>query len=162
VSTYRWQLPAPPAAAPLGSVGASAATLPSELAGRLDLAFDPLTHDLIDLDSGPDAGQWVETTDSRTAVIFQMESEAGAWWADPEQGSRIRALISGEEPATIQDLVDEVKRCLQLLVDDGLIHDLSVSLTQEKDEADRVVIVLMYTDLSSGNLIDLAFVPFAT
>lgn len=164
MSTYSWQIPGPPVAPPPSSGSAAAAGLastPSDLAGLLDVAFDPISRDLVDADDGG----ILETTDSRTAVIFQMEGELNAWWADPTQGSRIRAIISGvsgtgeDEPADVLMLADEVKRCLQPLVDESIIFDLVVAL--DTDESDRPVVLINYRDASTGHPVDLAFVPFA-
>lgn len=157
MSVYTWMLPGPPVSTDPGSTGSAVASRPSDLQGLLDLAFDPLSRDLVDSDDGA----WVETTDSRTAVIFQMESKVNAWWADATQGSRIRQLLeSGDgDPVSVVELVDEVKRCLQDLVDDGIITDLSVSLNT--DEANRPVILMMYRDRSTGHPVDLQYVPFS-
>jgi len=122
--------------------------------GALDLVFDPVTRDLID---APDGG-FVEGTDSRTAVLWQLESELGAWWGSPPDGSRIRAIVAGDEPATAIDLQDEALRALQALIDEGLISELHVAL--DTDDGGRVAIVLAYRDRSSGRLVDLAYVPF--
>lgn len=130
----------------------------AELVGLLDLAFDPTTHDFVDSSDGT----WLETTDSRTSVIFQMESTLNGWWADASQGSRIREIIEArdvEDPADISELVDEVKRCLQVLVDESVIVNLTVTL--EADEVGRPVILMMYLDRSSGQRVDLSYVPFA-
>lgn len=151
--SYSWQLPGPTSTDP-GSTGDPVASTRAELEGLLDLAFDPLTRDLVDADDGG----LVETTDSRTAVVWQMECRYDAWWGDATQGSRIRQLLRGEIPGDITDLVDEVKRCLQPLVNEGVITDLAVSL--DEDEAKRPVILMLYRDRSTGSLVDIAYVPF--
>lgn len=127
---------------------------PSAGPGALELVFDPVTRDLID---APD-GWFVEGTDSRSAVLWQLESHFQAWWGSPFDGSRIAAILRGDDPATPQDLRDEALRALQVLVSSGTISDLAVAL--DTDEAGRVVIVLNYRDRASGRLIDLAYVPF--
>lgn len=154
-----YSFPFPPAlSADVGASGRVVNSTAQQLRGLLDLAFDPLTRDLVDEVDG----SLVETSDSRTAVLFQIEAAVDAWWADPTQGSRISSMLSssqGEsEAATISDVVDEVKRCLQALVDDGIIMDLSVSI--DHDEAGRPVIVMNYRDRSTGTAVDLAYVPF--
>lgn len=120
----------------------------------LDLVIDPITRDFVD---APDGG-WLEGTDSRTQVLFQLESIFLAWWGDPFSGSRVRAILAGDDPATATDLRDEVLRGMQALVDDGIISELAVTL--DTDASGRVVIVLNYRDRSSGRLVDLAYVPF--
>lgn len=154
-----YTFPFPPASSTdLGASGRVVNSTTAELRGLLDLAFDPLTRDLVD---APD-GALVETTDSRTAVLFQLEAQLDAWWADPTQGSRIALMLSsaqGEaEAATITDVVDEVKRCLQPLVDDGILIDLSVAL--DRDEAGRPAVIINYRDRSTGTPVDIAYVPF--
>jgi hypothetical protein len=122
--------------------------------GALDLVFDPTTRDLID---APDGG-FVEGTDSRTAVLWQLESKLGAWWGSPPDGSLVDAIVAGDEPATANDLRDEALRALQVLVDEGIISELQVAL--DTDEAGRTVVLVNYRDRSSGRLVDLAYVPF--
>ena len=154
MSTYSWQLPAPPVASVPTSSGAGVATKASDLNGLLDLAFDPVTLDLVDADDGG----LVETTDSRTAVLWQMECELNSWWGDPEQGSQIAETIRGAEPGDELQLVDRVKSCLQVLVTEGVIFDLSVTL--DEDEAGRTAIVINYRDPSTGHPVDIAYIPF--
>lgn len=155
MSTFLWKLP--PGSSGSGGGGASSPDIPGQsvvATGGLDLVFDPITLDLIDaLDGG-----FVESTDSRSAVMMQMESEYLAWWGDPFSGSRIADMISGEDPADIVDVRDEALRVLQPLVTDGIISDLTVAL--DVDEGGRNVVLLSYTDRSSGRPIDLAYVPF--
>lgn len=122
--------------------------------GALNLVIDPITRDLVDT---PD-GWFAEGTDSRTIVLWQLEATHNAWWGDPASGSRIRAILAGDDPGDINDVRDEVGRALQELVKDGIISDLSVSV--DKDEAGRNALILNYRDLSSGELVDLAYVPF--
>ncbi len=127
---------------------------PTTGAGALELVFDPIMRDLID---APD-GWFVEGTDSRSTVLWQLESRYQAWWGSPFDGSRIAAILSGDDPATAQDLRDEVLRAMQALVSAGILSDLAVAL--DTDEAGRVVIILNYRDRASGRLVDLAYVPF--
>lgn len=154
-----YTFPYPPASSSdPGASGLPVNSTTQQLQGLLDLAFDPLTRDCVDAADG----SLVETTDSRSAVLFQMQADLNAWWADPTQGSRIRAMLSAErgdgEPVTVEDLVDEVKRCLQLLVDEGVIVDLVVKL--DVDEAKRPVILMLYRDRSTGTPVDIAYIPF--
>jgi hypothetical protein len=116
--------------------------------------FDPVTRDLID---SPD-GWFVEGTDSRSAVLWQLESHYEAWWGSPFDGSRIAAILRGDDPATPQDLHDEALRAMQALVNEGVISELTVGL--DTDQAGRVVVILNYRDRASGRLVDLAYVPF--
>ncbi len=122
--------------------------------GALNLVIDPITRDLVDTADG-----WFqEATDSRTIVIWQLEATYGAWWADSTSGSRVRAIIAGADPGDINDVRDEVLRCLQELVKEGIISELAA--VADVDEVGRPVIVLNYRDLASGDMVDLAYVPF--
>jgi hypothetical protein len=120
----------------------------------LSLVIDPITRDLIDT---PD-GWFQEATDSRTEVMWQLESTLNTWWGDASSGSRVRSLISGEDPGDALAVRDEVLRALQPLVVDGIISELVV--TNDVDESKRVVILINYRDRSSGSLVDLNYVPF--
>lgn len=122
----------------------------------LNLVIDPLTGDLVDAADGG----FLASTDSRTAVLFQLESRFLTWWGDPFAGSRIREMLaSGDDvPISGQSLRDETLRALQPLVDDGIISDLKVAL--DLDENGRKVVLLAYTDRTSGRPVDLAYVPF--
>jgi phage gp46-like protein len=123
-------------------------------AAVLDLQIDPLTRDLIDTSDG----SWAETADSRTSVLFQLETTYGAWWADPTAGSRIRAILTGNDPGGAAEVRDEALRALQVLVDDGVITDLAVTL--DTDENGRAALLLAYRDRASGRPVDLSYVPF--
>jgi len=146
--------PPPVLTSPSSGSGRVAAAPTAGPQGLLDLAIDPITRDLID---APDGG-FVETADSRSAVIAQLESEYLAWWGSPFDGSRIREILSGDDPADAQMLSDEVLRALQPLVAEGIISEIDVDL--DVDEAGRVVVLINYRDQASGGLIDLAYVPF--
>jgi phage gp46-like protein len=140
---------------PPGASVLSPAPRLGELANSsLSLVIDPLTRDLIDTDDG----WFLEGTDSRTTVLWQLESTRGAWWGDHTSGSRIRAVQQGEEPATALDLRDAVLAAMQPLVAESIIAELAVAL--DSDENGRVVLLLNYTDRASGRAVDLAYVPF--
>lgn len=120
---------------------------------QLDLYIDPATLDFVDTDDG----LWLEAADSRTAVLWQVEQRADAWWANDGTGSRVKALLEREEPCTADELVDEARRALQLLVDESVIADLDVQLAGE--ELDRASITISYTDIASGRRADVSVVP---
>lgn len=120
----------------------------------LSFVIDPITRDLIETSDG-----WFqESTDSRTMVLWQLEATFATWWGDSTSGSRCKQLISGENPGDIVAVKDEALRALQLLVNDGIISQLSAST--DVDETGRSVVVLNYYDASSGSFVDLAYVPF--
>ena len=154
MSVYSWILPS----APLESAGGGglASPSPGEPAlpgGGADLALDPVTKDAIDTDDGA----WLETNDSRTSVLQQLEIEKDAWWVDSSAGSTIAALLRSGEPVTEAALVDAVLTALQPLVVDGLITDLVVE--PDRDEVGRIVIVLAYRD-RAGLGRELIYSPF--
>lgn len=124
------------------------------MAAQLDLAIDPATRDLVDTDDG----LWLETADSRSAVLWQISQRADEWWVDDGTGSRVQALLERERPCTADELVDETRRALQLLVDEQVIADLAVGLADE--DLDRATITISYTDIASGRRIDQVVVPY--
>jgi hypothetical protein len=119
-----------------------------------DTALDFRTRDYIDTGTG----EWLETEDSRTAVLFQLESRRGAWFGDADAGSRIAELIESGEPVSAAQLRDEALRCLQVLVEDAIISDLVVE--EDVDEAGRAAIVLHYRDRTTGSPVDIAYSPW--
>jgi hypothetical protein len=130
-------------------------TPPGALFGLLDQELDPATLDYIDTADGA----WAETESSRTAVMLQLDIRYGEWWVDPEAGSRIPAMLESGDPVLPEELVDETRRALQLLVDDGIIADLDVALGEYDAEQSRVAIAIAYTDRSSGHAVDLVYIP---
>lgn len=154
MSTWSFVVPSLPApASPVGPTGSSIATTVFRAGAAFDLAIDPMTLDFIDADDGT----WVETTDSRTMVIMQIESTLNAWWGDATAGSRLHAILSNATEQDVKSIVDELKRCLQPLVNDSVIETLNVS--SDVDEAGRPVLLMTYTDRSTGRLLDLKYVP---
>lgn len=120
----------------------------------LDLDLDPITRDFIDTADG----LWEEASDSRTAVFWQLEERAGESWHGDPTGSRLAELLEREEPATAEELRDEVLRALQLLVDEAVITDLVVAIGDAS--VGRAQIDLAYTDVASGRRVDRLLVPF--
>lgn len=121
----------------------------------LSLLIDPATLDLIDSDDG----WFVEVTDSRTAVMWQLEAAYNGWWGDPTSGSRIRALMHGDDPATGADVRNEVLRALQPLVEEQMIADLDVVLDVDELAPQRPVILINYRDQATNGLVGLAASP---
>lgn len=119
-----------------------------------DTALDFVTRDFVD----DGAGGWLETNDSRTAVLFQLESRRGRWPGDPRAGSRIRELLEREEPASAAELRDAALEALQELVDEQVIAALEVAL--DTDQAGRPVFVLNYFDPLTGSPVDVAYSPW--
>lgn len=120
----------------------------------LDLDLDPITRDIIDgTDGGPQ-----EASDSRPAVIWQLEERADEGWMDSGTGSRLGAMLEASEPVTPAELRDEALRALQLLVAEGVIADLTAAV--EFAPPDGAVITLSYTDVGTGLRVDELTVPF--
>jgi len=141
----------------------SIATGRSDLGANLDQLIDPLTLDYVDTDDG----EWLETADSRTMVMCQIEMRLGEDFAAPDDGTRIKALL--EDPdfiVTPAVVVAETRRALQVLVDAGIIGELDFGATEDThgnmivDEAGRFVLALSWRDLASGSPVDLVYSPF--
>lgn len=118
-----------------------------------DLAFDPITHDLV----RDDAGGWTRTTYSDTAVLNQLTCHFDRFWADPSIGSRLydRDLFTSD-PAGL--VAAEVRRALQLLVDEEVIADLLVAA--KENGAGRVDVRTTYRLVATGQLIELELPVF--
>lgn len=154
MSTFTWTLPG--AEAGPSSPPSSSTSEPADgLFGLFDQELDPTSGDYVDAVEGA----WSETESSRTAVMLQLEIRYGEWWVDPEAGSRIPAMLESGDPILPDELVDETRRALQLLVDDGIITELDVALGEYDAEQSRVDIAISYVDRSSGHAVDLVFSP---
>jgi phage gp46-like protein len=160
VSEYTWTVPTVPSSGSGSGSGAGTSSSGGPTgggpigSGALNLVIDPIMRDLVDTADG----WFLESTDSRTMVLWQLEATYQKWWGDPLSGSRIREIERGDTPADAEDLRDDILRALQDLVADGIISDVAVVL--DNDEGGRVVLILNYRDRASGNLVDLAYVPF--
>jgi hypothetical protein len=125
------------------------------LFGGIDQDIDPSTRDYIDTADGA----WSETATSRAAVMMQLEIRYNEWHVDWTAGSRISAMLEGEDPVTPQMVVDEARRALQVLVEDGVIADLSVGVRSFDEDAGRLELDVAYTDVVSGLAVGLTFIP---
>lgn len=159
--TITWSLPSAPSAGgsspPPGSVPNRATRT---VGGVFDQYLDPTTRDYVDTDDGA----WWETEDSRTAVEMQLTIRYQEWWVDPEAGCRIPAMLEAEDgaPLTLPAAIDETRRALQALVDDGIIADLLVDGDPAGDGAlHRGVVLISYRDRASGRPVDGVYQPFA-
>lgn len=119
-----------------------------------DIEIDLATRDYID----DGAGGWLESENSRAAVLCQLECRYGEWPGDPDSGSRIGAMMESGDPVEPEALRDEALRCLQALVDAAIISDLVVELDQ--DQAGRPTLILNYRDRTTGNPVDVAYSPW--
>jgi hypothetical protein len=156
MSTFTWSFPSPAPSAPPTSPRVESTDTDSELLfGMLDQDLDPVTRDYIDTVDGA----WAETASSRAAVMMQLEIRYNEWHVDWTAGSRIPAMLEGEDPVTPDMVVDETRRALQVLVEDGLIADVSVAAGAFDDEAGRLEVEVGYTDVVSGHAVAFTFVP---
>lgn len=154
--SYSWSLPGPPALTP--SPGSAAAALlaqvRSQLGGLYDLVLDPLTLDYVDTDDG----EWLESADSRTLVMVMIEMRFGEDYAAPNDGTRIKSLLETGDPVTPEVVLAETMRVMNILVDAGIIAD--VTAKDDVDETGRFTLVMNWRDLASGSPVDLQYVPF--
>jgi hypothetical protein len=152
MSSYTWIVPSPAVSSNVAAP--SNVTSSSRLRGRSARALD-LVLDLGDFVDAPD-GTWLESDDSRTAVIIQLESFYNKWWGDSSSGSFLREILSADIQ-TVSQVRDECLRALQVMVAEGVISNLSIST--EEDDLGRAAFILDYTDRASGRPVDLALVP---
>lgn len=152
---FTWTVPSPPGPPAPPSSSSSVVTPPGVLFGAFDQEVDPDSRDYVDTSDGA----WAETASSRTAVMMQLEIRYGTWPADPEAGSRIADMLESGDPIEPIQIVDEVRRCLQLVVEDGIIADLSVEAGTFDAEAGRLDVEISYTDTSSGHTVELVYSP---
>ncbi|MGE0547625.1 MAG: hypothetical protein AB7O24_01175 [Kofleriaceae bacterium] len=154
MSTFTWIIPEPAPTTP-PPTGSGVVTPAGQLFGNFDQEIDPDTRDYIDTADGA----WAETESSRSAVMLQLEIRYGEWWVDPEAGSRIPAMLESGEPVTPEQIADEARRALQMLVVDGVIADLAVSIGETDDDAGVMELQIVYTDMSSGHPVQLSYSP---
>lgn len=123
----------------------------------LDFVFDPSTRDLIESDDG----WFVESSDTRTPVLFELEDDFNTWWGEARRGSRLRQMLKSGEPLNPEDVRDELLRCMQLFVSEGMIEDLLVSIDEEDlgNGKRRTVFVIDYTDRLSGTPQSATLIP---
>ena len=151
MSTYSWHLPSPAIAAAASSSASlgSPATAKTALGGLLDMFVDPVTLDYADTEDG----EWLETADSRTIVLCMLEIRLGSSYSAPNDGTSIKDKLDAGDPVTPDFVVAETSRAMQLLVDEGLIDEISVGT--DTDQAGRFVLVLRWRDLANGSPVDL-------
>lgn len=153
--TFTWTIPEPSPATSTTTSSSSVTTPPDALFGNFDQEIDPATRDYVDT---PD-GAWSETASSRSKVMCQLSIRWNSWPPDPEAGTRVPELLESGEPITPEEVIDDTRRALQLLVEDGDIADLSVEVGTFDPEAGALLVEISYTDLSSGHTVELAYSP---
>jgi len=110
-----------------------------------DLAFDPITGDLI----RDDAGGWVRTESADTAILNQLECHYDRWWADPTLGSTLfdRDRFTSAPAPLVQA---EVQRALDVLVAEELIANLEVVAAENASKGGRVDVRTTYRVVATG------------
>jgi hypothetical protein len=118
-----------------------------------DLAFDPITKDLV----RDGAGGWLQTDTGDTAVLNQLEVHFGRWWGDPGVGSLLfdRARFVSD-PAVLVGA--ETRRALGLLVAEQYLADVDVQ-TRET-QAGRVDGRTSYRVVETGQIAQLPLPRF--
>ena len=119
-----------------------------------DIFIDPITRDFVD----DGQGGWVETDDSSTAVLCQLESREAKWWGDARAGSQNAEILEGEVPM-LDDLVDSTKRAMRVLGSAGLVDSITVSKLNEDSARGYGEIYLTWRDRASNKPADLAYAP---
>lgn len=119
-----------------------------------DILIDPVTRDFVDTDDGA----WEETEDSRTAVFCQVSAREGAWWGDPESGSRNAEILESEVP-TIEELLDSTKRALRKMGAAGVISDIFAAAQNADNARGYAELYLQWRDRASNRPADLAYAP---
>ena len=156
MATFTWTVAAPSTPTSSAPAPSDETAPPSTLFGALDQEIDPVTRDYVDTTDGA----WLETAASRAAVMMQLEIRYNEWHVDPDAGSRIPAMLESGDPVTAQEVVDETRRALQVLVVDGVISDLSVEEGELDQDTGRFEVLLTYTDVVTGHAVEAVFSPF--
>lgn len=132
------------------------------VAGLFDQVVDPLTYDFIETEDG----EWLETADSRSIVLCQLEIELGASIDTPGDGTRVRAQLENEdgEPVTTGFVEAEYRRALGVLEGLGTIAQVQINGRDEngdqlEDESGRAAFEITYIDQASGSPVDLVYRP---
>jgi phage gp46-like protein len=118
----------------------------------LDLAFDPITKDLVD----GDGGTFAETERADTAVLLQLESHLAEWWGDADAGSLLHdrdRFQADPEPL----ITDEARRALAVLESEGMIDTIEVRA--ELAAFGRVNVATSFRDVTTNSLVDLLVEP---
>lgn len=137
-------------------------TTRAQMGGALtDQLLDPVTLDYVD----DGEGGWLETADSRTMVMIQLEKMLGRSITAPEDGTMIREWFELGDPVTPALVAAEVTRAMRLLELAGLISDFAIRIADDNgedlvDDNGRFSPVLTWTDRATGNPVDLTYAPF--
>lgn len=150
---------------PVGRGGSALAALhPNAVTGALvgagDRLLDPATRDYVRTANG----EWAETGDARTMMMIMLEIELGTSPYDSGDGTAIAALMRDGDPITPEMLQADAARAAGLLVTDGVIANLSVTVrdfdgSEIRTATGQLAVILDYTDLTTGNPINLQFQP---
>jgi len=122
-----------------------------------DIKIDPRTRDFVD----DGAGGWVETNDSSTAVLMQLDCEEGSWWGDPLAGSQVAAVMRAEIQ-TPDQVQAAIARAMAAMVRGGLISDVAVSITYNDGVNGAAAFLNQWRDRASSQPGDLAYSPLGS
>jgi phage gp46-like protein len=118
----------------------------------LDLAFDPITGDLVD----GAGGTFKETSRADTAVQLQLTAHYGEWWGDADAGSQLHNLrLFQADPEAL--LTDEALRSLAVLEQEGMID--AIQVRAELGRFGRVTVATSFRDVTTDSPIDLLVEP---
>lgn len=131
-----------------------------------DAVLDPITLDYID---GPDVdgtdGAWLETADSRTAMMIMLETWLGASYSAPRDGTKIGAMLASGDPVTPEIVAAECTRAAGELERAGMIEGFSIAIKDAHGDYlsngdGRLTPILRWTDRATGTPVDLVYAPF--
>jgi hypothetical protein len=160
--SYSWDIPTqpnPPAPSSSG-LATSSAGLRTVLAGLLDMVIDTVTLDYIRTDNG----EWLESADSRSIVLCQLELELGKSYTTPGDGTEVKARLESGEPLTTSNVEADVRRAMAVLEAAGIVGAVEVSGRDEKgaqlyDESGRPAFKLSWIDLATGSPVEEVYAP---
>lgn len=126
-----------------------------------DIKIDPTSRDFVD----DGAGGWVEVDDSSTAVLCQLDSEQGAWWGDPEAGTRNKEILRSDLP-TLDALIDSSKRGMDALSRAGMISNVVIQAIEDDPATEELQssvgfgdMLIAWRDRHTSRPADLAYSP---
>lgn len=131
-----------------------------------DQYLEPITLDYVD---GPDVdgtdGAWLETADSRTAMMIMLETRLGTSYSAPRDGTKIGEMLASGDPVTPEIVAAECTRAAGELERVGMISDFAIAIKDANgayltNGAGRLEPILRWTDRATGTPVDLAYAPF--
>lgn len=113
----------------------------------LTRVIDPVTRDYV---RNAD-GTWKTTPTIATKLHHQLHTELGAWWGDPELGSRLHTLQPGKLTVSIgEEAKDIVEEAVRPFLERGEAEDLVVETG--RDERGRLALAASVHDVQHGEI----------